>query len=169
MDHGQIINELARNRKVFDALLSETENEATLWKPAHDKWCLLEVVCHLYDEEREDFRARVKHCLEDPARPLSAIDPVGWVEKRKYIEQDFDEKLLSFLDERKISIEWLRLLEDPNWENAHDHPTQGRMSARLFLASWLAHDYIHIRQINRIKYEYLDATTQDSLKYAGNW
>ncbi len=169
MEQAHIINELARNRMVFEALLNGTEINAVLWKPAPDKWCLLEVVCHLYDEEREDFRARVKHCLENPTFPLPAIDPAGWVERRKYIGQDFDEKLSSFLNEREISIEWLRSLENPNWENAHDHPTQGRMSAQLFLANWLAHDYIHIRQLNRLKYEFLDGTTQDYLKYAGDW
>lgn len=29
--------------------------------PAPEKWCLLEIVFHLYDEEREEFRARVNY------------------------------------------------------------------------------------------------------------
>ena len=169
MDIPQIINELARNRSVFEALLRKTSPQAATWKPAPDKWSLLEVVCHLYDEEREDFRARVRHCIENPALPLPPIDPVGWVTSRNYIEQDYDEKLVSFLEERDSSIKWLRSLENPSWENIHVHPKLGEMSANKFLSNWLAHDHIHIRQINRIKYEFLNVKTEDSLNYAGNW
>ncbi len=169
MNEQQIIAEIARNRYVFEWLLVSLDESLFRWKPAPDQWCLLEVVCHLYDEEREDFRARVKHCLENPELPLSPIDPVGWVTSRKYVEQDFDAKLSAFLSEREESIKWLRSLKNPPWENTHDHPKLGKMSANKFLSNWLAHDHIHIRQINRIKREYLDQTTEDSLDYAGDW
>jgi hypothetical protein len=43
------------------------------------------------------------------------------------------------------------------------------MSARLFLHNWLAHDYLHIRQINRLKFAYLKAHSDISLDYAGAW
>jgi len=169
MNERQIIKELIRNRQVFEALLSGTTDEALMWKPALNKWSLLEIVCHLFDEEREDFRARVKHCLETPTLPLHPIDPVGWVTSRNYIEQDFDDKLASFLREREVSIAWLTSLQNPSWENSHDDPKLGKMSASKFLSNWLAHDHIHIRQINRVKYEYLNEFTEESLNYAGDW
>ena len=169
MDKKQIIEELSKNRKVFEFLLIDMKQEVAAWKPAPNQWSLLEVVCHLYDEEREDFRARVKHCLENPELPLPQIDPVNWVTSRKYIEQDFDEKLQAFLSEREASIKWLKSLENPKWENAHQHPKLGALSAGKFLSNWLAHDHIHIRQINRIKYQYLDKFTDESLDYAGDW
>ena len=169
MMQAHVINELARNRKVFEALLAEIQTETALWKIEPNKWCLLEVVCHLFDEEREDFRARVKHCLENPELPLQPIDPVGWVTKRKYLEQDFEAKLTDFLRERDESIAWLNSLNNPSWENTHDDPKLGKMSAKKFLSNWLAHDHIHIRQINRIKYEHLNSLTENSLNYAGDW
>jgi len=70
--------------------------EMYLWKPAPEKWCLLEIVCHLYDEEREDFRARTRHVLETPTDTLPPIDPQGWVGSRKYIHQDYPEVLNKF-------------------------------------------------------------------------
>jgi hypothetical protein len=30
------------------------------------------------------------------------------------------------------------------------------MSAEMFLANWLAHDYLHIRQLIRLRYHYLE-------------
>ena len=79
MNHTKIIQELSRNRNVFESLLSGIEEEEYLWRPMHEKWCLLEIVCHLYDEEREDFRRRTRLVLENPTEPLPPIDPVGWV------------------------------------------------------------------------------------------
>ncbi len=70
-----IIEELDKNRFVFENLLKNKNEEEYLWKPSPDKWCLLEIICHLYDEEREDFRARTKHTLETPNEPLPKIDP----------------------------------------------------------------------------------------------
>jgi hypothetical protein len=36
-------------------------------------------------------------------------------------------------------------------------------------ANWLAHDYHHIRQVNRRLYEYLQFKSKANLAYAGNW
>jgi len=43
------------------------------------------------------------------------------------------------------------------------------MSAKFILANWLAHDYLHIRQITRLKYDYLQDIPNENLSYAGNW
>ncbi len=45
----------------------------------------------------------------------------------------------------------------------------GTITAGMFLYSWLAHDYLHIRQITKIKYDYLGITAPDNIAYAGNW
>jgi len=169
MDQSVIIAELARNRDVFHSLLAGASATEYTWKPAPDKWCLLEIICHLYDEEREDFRARTKSVLEDPERPLEPIDPVGWVETREYMAQDFGLVLDKWVDERSESIHWLRSLASPDWNKACEHPKLGKLSAGTFLSNWLAHDYLHIRQIVRLKYQYLQHLTGESLDYAGTW
>ncbi len=169
MIREEIINELDRNRNAFAGLLTNLPQKHFLWKPAPDNWCLLEILCHLYDEEREDFRARVEHCLELSDLPFSPIDPVGWVIDRKYLDQNYEEMLQGFLRERRASANWLRSIVNPNWSNTRVHPTLGEMSADEFLSNWLAHDYIHIRQIIKLKYAYLDKFSDQSLSYAGNW
>lgn len=171
MNVGLIKADLSRNKNVFKALLCGLPEAGYLWKPASDRWCLLEIVCHLYDEEREDFRARVRHSLNNNLQtpPPPQIDPVAWVTDRRYIEQNYEEKLTGFLKERERSVGWLKTLENPRWDNAYDHPKLGKMSAGMFLSNWLAHDYIHIRQILKVKYSYLKAQTGETLDYAGNW
>ena len=169
MDHNKIIQELHRNQNVFKSLLIGVEKEEYLWKSKPEKWCLLEIVCHLYDEEREDFRARVVHVLKNLELPLLPIDPVGWVQERKYIQQNYDEVLNNFLTERERSVTWLQSLTDPKWDNAYHHPKFGEMTAKMFLSNWLAHDYLHIRQIIKLKFNHLKQVSGEPLTYAGEW
>ncbi|MFH4964714.1 DinB family protein [Gaetbulibacter sp. M235] len=140
-----------------------------LWRPQPNKWCLLEIVCHLLDEEREDFKARVKHTLELPNEVMKGINPEGWVVERNYIAQNYNEKVLEFLQERGKSVAWLSNLNNVQWENIYKHPKLGDLSAKLFLVNWLAHDYLHMRQIIRYKYEYLKDHIDIDVQYAGSW
>ena len=47
---------------------------------------------------------------------LQKIDPVGWVKSKDYINQDYEEVLQKFLEERKRSVEWLNSLEGTKLE-----------------------------------------------------
>lgn len=169
MTPHQIIQELRNNKTVFQELLSHVSDEMIQWKPGKNEWSLLEIVCHLHDEECEDFRARTRCALETPHLNPQPIDPVGWVHERAYSEQDYQTTLDKFLSERDTSIKWLSTLENCDWSSALQHYRQGKMSAMTFLCNWLAHDYHHIRQINRLKYEYLRCKSEEDLTYAGKW
>ena len=165
----EIIAELKQNLTVFRGLLENLPEEMVRWKDHPLRWSLLEIVCHLYDEEKEDFRARTRSVLLDPNKPLTPFDPQEWVVSRAYAEQDYELMLFKFVKQRKISIEWLESLKDPAWDNSYAHPSLGNLSARLFLSNWLAHDHLHFRQIIKTKYDYLKENLEDDLSYAGNW
>lgn len=169
MNHLEIAKELERNKKVFKHLLHNLDIAQYMWRPQPGKWCLLEIICHLYDEEREDFRARIKHVLETPEELMPPIDPQGWVTARKYIEQDYEKVLGQFIAERERSVTYLLFLYEPAWGNTYQHPKLGPVSAGLFLNNWLAHDYLHIRQITATKYACLKANAGVPLGYAGDW
>ncbi|MGD8307648.1 MAG: DinB family protein, partial [Ignavibacteria bacterium] len=140
-----------------------------LWKQNENKWCLLEIICHLYDEEREDFRTRFISVLKNPEHTFPSVDPPGWVKERKYLDQNFNSKLNDFIKERNKSIDWLKNLSTPDWGNTHQHPKIGPMSAKMIISNWLAHDYLHIRQIIRLKFDYLKYRTGERLQYASSW
>jgi hypothetical protein len=169
MNHIKIIQELSINSKVYNELLTGLNEDEYLWKSKPEKWCLLEIICHIKDEEQEDFRARTKHVLETPTEPLPSINPAGWVEERKYMQQNFADTLDTFLKEREQSIEWLKSLRSPKWNNTYNHPKFGQMTAKMFLSNWLAHDYLHTKQILKLKFDYLKQLTDETLTYAGDW
>ena len=106
MDTKYVIKELSKNKDIFSILMDDQQKDLIIWKPLPEKWCLLEIVCHLYDEEREDFRARLKSTLENPGQKFSPIDPGGWVTSRNYMDQNFELKLRDFLSERDRSIDY---------------------------------------------------------------
>ncbi|MBK9270362.1 MAG: DinB family protein [Saprospiraceae bacterium] len=169
MQQKEYIAQLHQHKDVFKALLTDLPENLYTWKILPDKWNLLEILCHLHDEEREDFRARIKHILEHSENPMPSIDPQAWVQDRNYSLQNYSQVLNAFLQEREYSIEWLLSLNEPKWDQFYVHPKLGKMTASMMLCNWLAHDYLHIRQINKVKYEYLLQMSKEDLSYAGNW
>jgi len=164
-----IVGQFQKNKQVFYNLFKEENEDLYLWKQTPEKWCLLEILCHLYDEERDDFRFRTKWVLERPNEIPPPFNPINWVTDHKYMEQDYIEMLDKFINERESSIIWLKSLKNVNWNNSFEHPKLGTMSAKYFLNNWLAHDYLHIRQIVKLKFNYLNNQFEENLNYAGIW
>ena len=165
-----IPDRLSANAGVVRYLLEGVDVDQARWRPVPAKWSLLEVVNHLADEEREDFRTRLDLTLHRPGHPWPPIDPEGWVRARDYDSRDPAGSLEDFLRERQASVAWLRGLTDFDPTASYAHPTRGPISAGTLLHSWVAHDLIHIRQMTRLHYEFLrDTASGDALGYAGEW
>ena len=58
-----IAQQLTQQAQTIRALVTGVSAEQARWKPTPEDWSLLEVINHLYDEEREDFRQRVDYQL----------------------------------------------------------------------------------------------------------
>ena len=141
--------------------------EELRFKPSPEKWSMLEVLVHLWDEERLDFRPRIQSTLEDPERPWPAIDPEGWVLERRYNDFDPTEALASFQAERQTSVAWLRTLVDPPWHHVYQHPGMGPLQAGDLMAAWLVHDPIHLRQLANLQVAWIEQQTVPwSTRYA---
>lgn len=166
---NNIIGELEKNKLVFLDLLKDVDSDMILWRQQKDKWCLLEIVCHLYDEERDDFKFRVNWILEKPGDTPPPFNPLDWVTEREYMKQDYTRMLNAFIEEREASVKWIRSLEDPQWDNSYEHKKQGPLTAAYYFNNWLAHDYLHMRQILKLKFDYLEHTSGNDLNYAGRW
>ncbi len=155
---------------VLNALLKDVPLELARWKPSTDAWSMLEVICHLADEDRKDFRPRLQSLLfDEPAGiGITRIDPPAWVLEGKYNARDLSDSLSDFQIERQESLGWLRgLPADLKLERtAPDRD----ISAGQVLYSWLAHDYLHLRQITRLHYDFLALEAQSyDIGYAGTW
>src|SRR5512139_3296144 len=95
-----LYQELARGVDIVRALVLDMTLEEAQARPAPESWSALEVICHLCDEEREDFRQRLDLILHRPQEPFPPIDPQGWITARRYNERDLTEMLDDFAAER---------------------------------------------------------------------
>ena len=167
MTAAELSENLSRNGTSIVSLLTGISEEQATWRPAPEKWSLLEIVNHLCDEERDDFRRRVALTLEDPSLAWPPIDPEGWVKKRRYGDKDFTKSLKDFEEERVRSLAWLKSLDGPEWSRAYEHPIIGRLRAGDLLAAWAAHDLLHIRQIANTAVSYVsEKAVPFSTRYA---
>lgn len=170
MNIDGLIESLERFGDILPATLVRLSRQDAAWKPESSQWSVLEIVCHLADEEVEDFRLRVKMTLENPAESWPEIDPVAAAVERKYNEQDLQEVRKRFFKERKASVAWLRSLTNPDWSQAYQYPNHGPVPAGEVMVSWAAHDQLHLRQIAKRFYEMnlRDGAPYPAV-YAGDW
>lgn len=172
MRADRIIERMSATPGSVQALLSGVSADAAAWKPSSGAWSILEIVCHLGDEEVDDFRARLRFVLERREGPWPPIDPEGWARDRRYNERDLADALARFARERRASLDWLRgvAAREPDWSAAYEHPRFGPIRAGDLLASWAAHDALHLRQIAKRLYE---LASEDApgfrTGYAGDW
>src|SRR5687767_6516581 len=169
MQFEALYQELENSTEMIRALLSGVTQAEARIKPNAESWSILEVVCHLYDEECEDFREHLDFILHRQNEEWHRIDPQGWVIERKYNEQNFVEMQEKFFAERARSLEWLRRISESNWEIRHTSQ-YGSMKAGDMLASWVAHDNLHIRQLVELRRLGIESIAQPyEIEYAGEW
>ena len=169
LELNHIIERMRASVAAIAALARDVSDAQARWRPAADAWSLLEVVNHLYDEEREDFRTRIDYMLHRPGEQAPPIDPEGWVTARAYNTRDPRESLDALLREREQSLAWLAGLQNPNWDAEYRAPW-GVLRTGDVLCAWLAHDHLHLRQLNELHYAYLaQQAAPYSVEYAGAW
>jgi hypothetical protein len=178
MQFDVIYQELARGAVMIPALVSGVTTEEARVRPSPEAWSVLEVVCHLLDEERYDFKVRLDYVLHKPDQPWPPIDPPGWVTAHHYIERDLAQVLDEFLEERGRSLAWLKSLSasqpSPDWDAAVEAvfgPSERiRIRAGDMLVAWAAHDVLHMRQLVELRYARLLRLAEPyNEMYAGGW
>jgi hypothetical protein len=165
----EIASLLDAGGRAIDALVAGVSPELARWQPAPGKWSIHEIVGHLADEERNDFRLRVDYTLHRPGEEWPALDTERTVRESHFNDQPLDALRTDFLLERQKSLAWLAGLHDANWSAAYDHPKRGPFTAASMLCAWAAHDMLHLRQIERILFLHLKRPAPDRTDYAGEW
>jgi hypothetical protein len=169
MDLEMLTTQMSTHAGAIHSLTLDISDEQACWKPGPEAWSILEVVNHLYDEERQDFRVRVDYILHHPDQPWPPINPKGWVTERGYNQRDLCLSMEGFLKERQKSLAWLKGLNTPDWQ-ASVKVTFGRFSAGDILAAWVAHDLLHLRQLVELHWAYtLYVVEPFKVDYAGGW
>jgi hypothetical protein len=170
MNTNELRLRLGRSGEAIESLFAAVDPAEATWKPTPERWSLVEIACHLLDEEREDFRARLRVLAEDPGTGFPPIDPMNWVTSRRYADRDPAATIAGWCEERRASLEWLATVGDLDPALRLDGERTGTetLAAGDLMLSWLAHDLFHIRQIALLRWEYLaESGVPWSPAYAG--
>lgn len=169
MEFQTLYQELTNSTEMIRALLAGVSQEEAQFKPSPGRWSILEVVCHLYDEEREDFREHLDFILHRQHEEWHPISPFAWVKLRKYNQQNFKSMQRKFFNERTNSLAWLKTLKNADWDRTYTSKF-GSMKAGTMFASWVAHDNLHIRQLTELRRARIEKITKPyKIGYAGDW
>jgi hypothetical protein len=139
--------ELARFPNVLDALLAGLDPATWRTRPAPDEWAPVEIVCHLRDEEVEDFGARVKVVLSGGSR-FEPIDPARWAVDRRYLEDEGPQALATFHERRTATLGALVGVAPARLTTVVEHPRTSGLSGLDLLAAWVEHDRQHLAQLS---------------------
>jgi hypothetical protein len=170
MKFQELYNELTQSTEIIRAMLHGVSQEDSQIKKSPRVWSILEVTCHLYDEEREDFRKRLQFILGDQGGIWPPITPFQWVITRKYNEQNFKQMKSKFFKERETSLAWLKTLRNVDWTTRYEYKRGMFRSAGEIFASWVAHDNLHIRQLTELRRRLIEQKTKPfNIGYAGDW
>lgn len=171
MNLDYCIHELETNAHVIEKMVLGFASQQVRWKPSELEWSVLEVVCHLRDEEREDFPYRIRHLLSGSTEKWPPILPAKWVVERGYNDDDLGQSLSDYLKARAQNLDWLKLLRDPNWEARYTYEPLEGLSAGDLMAAWTVHDLLHVRQLNELKYHFGERHQFGGrmIAYAGEW
>jgi hypothetical protein len=155
-DRGEVIDpaallaasraELARTPGVLAGLVAGLDDAGWRARPAPSEWAPVEILCHLRDEEMEDFGARVR-VIAKRGKKFAANDPERKAVERRYLEDDGPRALAVFREQRGASLAFLEGLDPDRLTPALKRPGGGSLSGLDLLAAWVAHDRLHVAQL----------------------
>lgn len=165
-----VVRRLGANAAAIRSMLETIPPAQAQWKPDAETWSLLEVMEHIYNEERIDFRQHLQEIFSEPQKPWGRFDPAAYVALT-----DLAQGLQAFLTERETSLAYVRSLEGADWERTitarfgpEDEPFVLR--AGDVLLSWVEHDILHMRQLVEMLHAWNEHDAPPyELQYAGGW
>ena len=169
MEFNTLYQELQNSTEMIRALLVGISQEEAQVKPDPESWSMLEVICHLYDEEREDFREHLDFILHRQNTGWHQIDPQAWITERNYNQQGFVAMQEKFFEERQQSLAWLQEISNSDWNITYTSQ-YGSVSAGEMFSCWVAHDNLHLRQLVELRRSRIETITKPyPIEYAGDW
>ena len=138
--------ELARFVEVLPSVVAGLDDRAWRARPRADEWSPLEIVCHLRDEEMYDFGARLRVVLDGGDR-FAPNDPEQRAVTGRYHEADPAAALGGFLAQRRATLDLLAAVAPERLTGSAARPNGGQLTGLDLLASWVAHDRLHLQQL----------------------
>jgi hypothetical protein len=147
--YSRLLDALRASPEVFEGLLrGVTQEQARAARGGDEQWSVVQVVCHLRDNEQFRLeRIRLMRAQDNPY--VAAYDQEKLAKDRNYAADDFRTALAAFLRVRSSVVAEFASLTAAEWERTGEHEEQGRITIADQLVRDVTHDAIHAAQIAR--------------------
>jgi len=147
----QNIEQVARGPENIAAAVKGVDVKTLRYKPAPNKWCILEILAHLADAEVV-FGHRIRQCLAEGDSTICPMDQDAWANNFGYMEASAEESLAAFRAARAANVRLMRRLKEADLEKGAYHPEKKRKVTVGEIVGYMqAHDPNHLGQIERLK------------------
>jgi hypothetical protein len=145
------LDEAEKGPKKLAAAVSGLSDKVLRYRPAPDKWCILEIIGHLADIEIV-YGYRMRQMIADEKPVIAPMDQDQWAKNLGYMEASPAELLAQFGVNRHHNLRLLRRLKPDDLNKSAWHPERNENVDLADMVQRLAtHDANHIEQIERLK------------------
>jgi hypothetical protein len=142
-----------KSPKQIAAAVSSLPDKALRYKPAPDKWCILEVLGHLADMEVM-YAYRIRQMLADKKPVIAPIDQNDWAKQLGYTETPPAELVALYGLNRHANLRLLQRLKPSDLEKSAYHPElKTNVTVADYVEKMGTHGAGHLEQIERLKKE----------------
>jgi len=142
-----------KSPKQIAAAVSGLPDKTLRYKPAPDKWCILEILGHLADIEVV-YAYRIRQMLADKKPVIAPMDGDDWARNLGYTETPPAELVALYGLNRHANLRLLRRLKLADLGKSAFHPElQREVTVAEMIEKMSEHGAGHLRQIERLKKE----------------
>ena len=140
-----------KSPKQVAAAVSGLAEKTLRYKPAPDKWCILEILGHLADIEIV-YAYRLRQMLADKKPVIAPMDQDDWARSLGYMETPAPELIALYGLNRHANLRLLQRLKPDDLEKSAFHPESKKNFTVAELVERMAtHGANHLAQIERLK------------------
>jgi DinB superfamily len=142
-----------KSPKEIAAAVSGLSDKILRYKPAPEKWSILEILAHLADVEIL-YAYRIRQMLADKKPVIAPIDQDDWARNLGYMESVPAELVALYGLNRHHNLRLLRRLKPGDLEKSAFHPEYKKdVTLAEMVERMGGHGANHLQQIERLKKE----------------
>ena len=154
MNEAELKEQIAaadKSPKQIAAAVSGLPDKTLRYKPAPDKWSILEILGHLADVEIV-YAHRFRQMLADKKPVIAPMDVDDWASRLGYSEESPAELVAAYGLNRHRTLQLLRRLKPADLEKSAYHPEYQRdVTVAEYVEKIATHGANHLAQIERLK------------------
>jgi len=145
------LEEAEKSPKQIAAAVSGLPDKVLRYKPAPDKWSILEILGHLADVETI-YAYRLRQMLADKNPVIAPLDQDAWARHLGYLEESPAELVAAYGLNRHRTVQLLRRMKPGDLGRSAFHPEiKGSVTVAQLVERMAGHGSNHLAQIERLK------------------